>query len=93
VDIELLVTCLIDRLNDAYRHFLTAKGHPGLDAWRQRAALLGQQVSILDGDQHHTGRFIGVDDDGRLLLEVGTNELRRIHAGDLVRGPRSTPAA
>ena len=93
VDIESLVTCLIERLEDTYRHFLAVKGNHSLDAWRRRAALLGQQVSIVDGNRHHTGRFLGVDNDGRLLLAIGTNELRRFHAGDLVRGPRSIPLA
>lgn len=93
VDRETVVTGLIERLNRVYAHYLATAGHPNLDAWRRRAALIGQIVSIVDGDLCHTGRVVGVDDDGRLLLQTGDGEPRRIVAGDLVRGPRSVPAA
>lgn len=92
VDREALVASLIERLDCVYRYFLAAAGHPNLDDWRRRAALIGQTVSIKDGDQCHTGRFTGVDDDGRLLLLMNDGETWRFVAGDLVRGPRSAPA-
>lgn len=92
VDCGALISCLIERLDCVYAHFLSTAGHPNLGAWRRRAALIGQVVSILDGNQCHTGRFTGVDDDGRLLLQTGDGEPRRIVAGDLVRGPRSAMA-
>ena len=91
VSIEALLRHLIDRLNDAYEAFLSSGGHPSLDAWRERAALLDQLVTVSDGDQHHTGRFVGIDDDGRLLLEEESGNVRRIVAGELTRGPRSLP--
>lgn len=91
VSIETLLRHLIDRLNDAYETFLGSGGHPSLDAWRERAALLDQAVTVSDGDVRHTGRFVGIDDDGRLLIEEESGNVRRIVAGELTRGPHSLP--
>lgn len=86
---ETLLRRLIDQLNDAYDAFLGSGGRPSLDVWRRRAALIGDEVAVIDGDQHQTGRFVGIDEDGRLLLQAESGTIRSIVAGELTRGPRS----
>jgi BirA family biotin operon repressor/biotin-[acetyl-CoA-carboxylase] ligase len=71
-----------------YLAYLSAEGRPSLDAWRARAALLGESVSIADGSRQLSGTFVGIDDDGALLLEDRPGHISRIVAGDLTRGPR-----
>ena len=88
IAIEPLFDDFIECLNGAYDDFLDTRGHPSLETWRQRAALVGQEVSVTDGDQQRTGRFTGIDDDGRLLLADEQGVIQRIVAGDLTRGPR-----
>jgi BirA family biotin operon repressor/biotin-[acetyl-CoA-carboxylase] ligase len=88
VGIEPLLGHLIERLNRGYDDFLATGGRPSLAAWRKRAALVGEMVVVTDGDQQHTGRFTGIDGDGRLLLEDEQGVTRRIVAGDLTRGPQ-----
>lgn len=89
VGLDALLTALIKHLNHVYDEYLRSDGHPSLDPWRRRAALIGQAVTISDGEQQRTGHFTGVDDDGRLLLREGQGRVLPISAGDLTRGPRS----
>jgi BirA family biotin operon repressor/biotin-[acetyl-CoA-carboxylase] ligase len=79
---------LLRRIDRHYLDFLAAAGRPSLDAWRQRAALLGEFVSIENGSSQISGRFLGIDEDGALLLEERSGQINRIVAGDLTRGPR-----
>jgi BirA family biotin operon repressor/biotin-[acetyl-CoA-carboxylase] ligase len=82
-----LLPMLLERFDCHYRGFIEARG-ASLDAWRERAALLGEQVMIDTGDETLHGVFAGVDDDGALLLRNTAGTLRRVVAGDLTRGPR-----
>jgi BirA family biotin operon repressor/biotin-[acetyl-CoA-carboxylase] ligase len=89
VDQEALLTALVDRLNQDYDAYLATNGRPNLDRWRERAALLGEQVSVDDAGVQRAGTFAGIDDDGALLLRDESGQLQRIVAGELTRGPRS----
>lgn len=71
-----------------YTAYLTHDGQPSLDAWRQRAALIGQDVTIADAGGLRSGRFLDIAPDGALLLEQDGG-VHRVVAGDLTRGPRS----
>jgi BirA family transcriptional regulator, biotin operon repressor / biotin---[acetyl-CoA-carboxylase] ligase len=58
----------------------------GFDAvrpeWERFSALTGRRVTVVDGPRRDSGIVRGIDADGALLLEVGTN-LRRVLAGDV----------
>jgi BirA family biotin operon repressor/biotin-[acetyl-CoA-carboxylase] ligase len=84
-----LLDRLLPRLDAHYAAWLAAAGRPSLDRWRARAALLGEAVSVIEHEREFVGTFAGIDDDGALLLRGDDLRLRRIVAGDLVRGPRS----
>jgi biotin-(acetyl-CoA carboxylase) ligase len=49
--------------------------------------MLGDQVTIEQMGARLDGRYVGVDDDGALLLKPDGGPVQRIVAGDLVRGP------
>jgi len=87
VALDRLLGCLLVRLDAAYRAFVVAAGAPSLDAWRARAALLGEPVTIEQDGRRLAGVMRGVDDDGALLLEGEGGAVERVVAGDLVRGP------
>jgi BirA family biotin operon repressor/biotin-[acetyl-CoA-carboxylase] ligase len=53
--------------------------------WLARAAWLGEQVSVSQGDERVTGRFTGLDADGALLLEPPDGPSRRIVSGEVFR--------
>ena len=84
---------LLERIERNYQAFLAAGGRPSLDSWRARAALINESVMIEDGGHARCGTLLGVDDDGALLLLGHDDRMCRIVAGDLVRGPRTDPAA
>lgn len=75
---EALSTAWADRL-EAWRRFGFAQT---LAAWRDRAAGLGETVTIRlpDGDRH--GRFAGLDPSGRLILDTSSDRLT-LDVGDL----------
>jgi BirA family biotin operon repressor/biotin-[acetyl-CoA-carboxylase] ligase len=68
--------------------FERADGRPGLDDWLRRAAFLGGEVVVVDRGEERAGQFVGVAEDGALLLEMGSRQRLRVVAGDLTRGPR-----
>jgi BirA family transcriptional regulator, biotin operon repressor / biotin---[acetyl-CoA-carboxylase] ligase len=81
--------CLLECFSDAYAAYVAADGRPSLSGWLARAALLGEIVTVEDAGRLRTGTFIGVDEDGGLLIEESAHQIRKVVAGDLVRGPRA----
>jgi BirA family biotin operon repressor/biotin-[acetyl-CoA-carboxylase] ligase len=79
---------LLARFDGAYADFVATNGRPALIGWRNRAALLGETVTVEDNNRSLTGVFTDIDEDGGLLIEVPGHGPRKVVAGDLVRGPR-----
>jgi BirA family biotin operon repressor/biotin-[acetyl-CoA-carboxylase] ligase len=79
---------LLDRFDGIYADFIATEGRPSLAGWRARAALLGEMVTVEGASCCLTGVFTGIDEDGGLLIEEPGQSMRKIVAGDLVRGPR-----
>ncbi len=88
--VRLLARCL-DRLGVGYRSFVASGGEPPFDAWLRRAALIGEHVEVMDGDQPRRGVFVGLRADGALLLRNERGDDEAVVAGDVVRGPRYCP--
>jgi BirA family biotin operon repressor/biotin-[acetyl-CoA-carboxylase] ligase len=80
---------LLDTFTDAYAAFVAAGGRPSLAGWLARAMFLGEIVTIEDAGRSRTGTFLGVDEDGGLLLAEPGQLIHKVVAGDLVRGPRA----
>ena len=80
---------LLECFDGAYAAYVTADGRPSLSGWLARAALLGEVVTLEDAGRARTGTFVGVDEDGGLLLEETAHRVHKVVAGDLVRGPRA----
>ncbi len=85
-----LLSEILAAVDVEYAAYLAARGRPALDGWRRRAALIGEDVTVEERGHRVSGVFLDVAADGALLLAVGNGEIRRIVAGDLVRGPRRT---
>jgi BirA family biotin operon repressor/biotin-[acetyl-CoA-carboxylase] ligase len=89
IDRATLLRQLLLRCDAVYHHFCATGGAVSLDPWRARAALFGDAVRVQNGNEVVTGTLQGVDDDGALRLHDEGGVVRRIVAGDLVRGPIS----
>jgi BirA family transcriptional regulator, biotin operon repressor / biotin---[acetyl-CoA-carboxylase] ligase len=85
---KLLLT-LLATLQSRYDGYLRSHGVFDVRPWKERAALIGERVTIADRDEVITGIFVGVDVDGALLLDIESG-MRRVVAGDMSRGPVRT---
>ena len=88
LDREAVLDAVINRVDGSYGRFVDSGGSVDLAGWWRRAALVGETVQVVQGEQMLTGLYRGIDDDGALVLEGPGRERRRVAAGDLVRGPR-----
>lgn len=89
------VEALLAALSDFWAQRFTTWSQPGgfgptRAAWLERAAFLGEAITIRLPDGPLTGRFAGIDPTGRLELETQAGR-RLIDAGDLFFGS-GTPA-
>jgi BirA family biotin operon repressor/biotin-[acetyl-CoA-carboxylase] ligase len=83
VDRDLVLAALLDQLATAARAFEKTGLHTFVDRWNALHAWRGAGVVILDhGHALHTGRALGIDRQGRLLLETANGEVA-IMAGDV----------
>lgn len=87
------VEAMLAALSDAWVARLAIWSRPGgfgptRAAWLERAAFLGETITIRIGDSPVSGRFAGLDPSGRLELDTAEG-LRLIDAGDLYFGTPS----
>ncbi|MEK1933694.1 MAG: biotin--[acetyl-CoA-carboxylase] ligase [Pararhizobium sp.] len=54
--------------------------------WRSAAGGIGQKITVNLPDRSLSGRFEGIDEDGRLMLDMGAGVVHRIAAGDVFFG-------
>lgn len=54
--------------------------------WRSAAGGIGQKITVNLPDRSLSGRFEGIDEDGRLMLDMGAGMVQRIAAGDVFFG-------
>ena len=54
-----------------------------LKDWKQRCSMIGDKISITEGEEVRYGIFEDVDDNGFLLLRGSNNKIEKIHFGDV----------
>lgn len=59
-----------------------------LSDWLAAARGIGEQISVRNDGNVKTGRFAGLDQSGRLVLETSTGSVEKISAGDVFRFER-----
>jgi BirA family biotin operon repressor/biotin-[acetyl-CoA-carboxylase] ligase len=72
------------------------RGFPAiLSDWLAHARGIGEPIAVRNGDAEMQGRFVGIDQSGRLMLEVKDGDIKTISAGDVfpftVRGQGGGP--
>jgi BirA family biotin operon repressor/biotin-[acetyl-CoA-carboxylase] ligase len=61
-----------------------------VSAWRDRAvAWWGQRVDVRVGSESLSGRLVGIDEEGALILVTDSGQLRRVLAGEVLRVRRA----
>lgn len=78
---------MLERYIDGFAHWRMRWQDEGLsalrDAWLDRAARLGEDITVRLPDRKLRGRFEGLDDSGALLLETRDGKRQLISAGDV----------
>lgn len=73
---------LLAELDHWYRRFLRKEADV-LAAWRELNETLGKRVAVSGAGELLEGRAMGVDADGRLILELDDGSVRQVAAGDV----------
>jgi BirA family biotin operon repressor/biotin-[acetyl-CoA-carboxylase] ligase len=89
VDRDALMCAFLAHLDIRYQELLAGDLDDRLAAMQDRLAMRGEEVSVVDGGATVTGRLLGVDASGALLLDTGGPHLHRVVVGALTRGPRA----
>lgn len=81
IDRETLLAELLNHF-EAFLHKNKVKPQWILNEWRNRCRMIGERISIIEGEKIITGIFDDIDDDGFLILRQGT-QTQKIFAGDV----------
>lgn len=84
VDRSRFTSTMLNELDRLYAEFLEHGFGPVREEWQQRCNASGRRVFVSDsGTECTSGRFIGIDSDGALLLRSDDDRLHRITCGDV----------
>ncbi|HZV82537.1 MAG TPA: biotin--[acetyl-CoA-carboxylase] ligase [Geobacteraceae bacterium] len=75
--------CLFHELDEVYGIFLREGYGPVRSEWLQRSRLAGEMVTVSDNGRVTTGRVLGIDEYGALLLEGDDGATLQVLAGDV----------
>ncbi|MEX2117229.1 MAG: biotin--[acetyl-CoA-carboxylase] ligase [Bacteroidota bacterium] len=82
VDRTQLFSSIMSSMELAYRDVRNGEFSSLLDEWNERCTMFGHQVTVAQNGGRITGKAIGLNTDGGLILETSTG-LRTIYAGDI----------
>jgi len=75
---------LLGALDQEYGTLLRCGAGPVLEAWMGWSAHTGRRVRVKTPGETLSGRFLGVDPAGAMILETDGGERRTVHVGDVV---------
>ncbi len=76
---------LLETLDHGYEDLLQGRGAEIMEAWTDRCAHPGVWLTVETAAGIREGRFLGLDEDGAMLLEVSRGRSEKVRAGDVVR--------
>ena len=81
---------ILTRVENGLDDFESTGWEPFRPALACLDALLGRYIELVTGSGRHEGRAVGLDDQGRLLLETGNGTVRAFRGGDAHLVPSSS---
>ena len=78
-----MIIQILKEFEDWFEVFKSKGGKPLLEKWRQLSSTLGKNVRVTIGDSTVSGLARDIDEEGMLILEMRSGELRKISAGDI----------
>lgn len=85
-----LLAAVLAELEAEYRIAQTKGFDKVLEDWKDLSITIGQDVRVIFNEDSFTGRAVGIDKDGCLLVDTGT-EVTRVIAGDVSIRPADRP--
>lgn len=85
-----LLAAVLAELETEYRIARTEGFDKVLEDWKDLSITIGQDVRVIFNEDSFTGRAVGIDKDGCLLVDTGT-EVTRVIAGDVSIRPADRP--
>ena len=82
-NVESLLEALAGRLAEWYGRWQAEGFAPVRAAWLKRATGLGEPIEVRLDQESLQGRFVALEDDGALSLELPQGERRRVTVGDV----------
>jgi BirA family biotin operon repressor/biotin-[acetyl-CoA-carboxylase] ligase len=88
-----LLERFLQRFAHHYKNWLQGGFAAVLPAWRQRAVGIGSDIVVRLDASTLTGRFVDLDENGTLLLEIPDGSIRQIAAGDIFLPGTAAPGS
>ncbi len=82
IDRERLLAEILNNLEEVYSTFKDGTDYV-LNQWRNRCKMIGEKVTVRDGDKELYGIFTEIDDNGYILLQTERDEFQTINFGDV----------
>lgn len=84
VTADRMFECLASEMSEALAIWQQADGFQTFrKAWLQRAAKLGEEITVRSGEHSVTGLFADLDSKGHLVLKLDDGTTKTIYAGDV----------
>ncbi len=94
VDLNRFAAALIGRVLSAYGQFVDGPYREKFaELWLRYDMLRGRPVTVIQGHRTVTGVATGIDNEGSLILRLGTGRTERFRAGEVTLGKEPVPAA
>jgi BirA family biotin operon repressor/biotin-[acetyl-CoA-carboxylase] ligase len=78
-----LLSEIMARLESNYERCISRGFESIIDYWKSRCPLLGEEIRILQNNQHLSGIFEDLDENGCMMLRKNDGSLTRVIAGDM----------
>jgi BirA family transcriptional regulator, biotin operon repressor / biotin---[acetyl-CoA-carboxylase] ligase len=80
---EAIVVAVLDEIDRWYTILQGVDNNMLLSEWKRLTSTLGKKVAVTLGEETLNGIAKDIDDEGRLLLQLPSGEIKRISSGDL----------
>ena len=94
LDLNRFAAALIGRVLSAYGQFIDGDYRDKFAGlWARYDVLRGRPVTVIQGTRTVSGTATGIDDQGSLIVRLGSGRTERFRAGEVTLGKEAAPAA
>lgn len=79
-----LMEGILRSFDEWYGHLMEGQKERIITKWKEISLTIGKDVKAIKGGKVIKGLAVDIDEDGKLLLQLSSGEIRRIDSGDIV---------